>query len=177
VPSKAVRAVVELHLQWAPDGRVEWRTPEFVPAVEPSARKVRLATVHYKPKGKSPRQNCEEYAPLIAAAAQKQADLVVLGETVPTVALVKDPVLTAENIPGPTTEYFGQLAREHRLHIVLSLYERASHLVYNTAVLLGPDGALLGKYRKVSLPPGEVEKGLLPEGTIRFSIRPSAGSG
>lgn len=162
VPSKAVRAVVELHLQWAPDGRVEWRTPEFVPAVEPSARKVRLATVHYKPKGKSPRQNCEEYAPLIAAAAQKQADLVVLGETVPTVALVKDPVLTAENIPGPTTEYFGQLAREHRLHIVLSLYERASHLVYNTAVLLGPDGALLGKYRKVSLPPGEVEKGVAP---------------
>jgi len=45
---------------------------------------------------------------------------------------------------------------------VLSLYERDAHLIYNTAVLLGPDGALIGKYRKVSLPPGEAAKGIAP---------------
>jgi predicted amidohydrolase len=161
-PSKATRAVVELHLQWASNGRVEWRGAEFAPTEAPSARKVRLATVHYKPQGKSPRQNCEEFAPLIAEAAQKHADLVVLGETVPTVGPVKDPVLTAEMIPGPSTEYFGSLAKQHHLHIVLSLYEREAHLIYNTAVLLGPDGALIGKYRKVSLPPGEAAKGIAP---------------
>ena len=45
---------------------------------------------------------------------------------------------------------------------MLSLYERDGHLVYNAAVLLGPDGRLIGKYRKVCLPPGEAEKGIAP---------------
>ncbi len=45
---------------------------------------------------------------------------------------------------------------------MLSLYERDKHLVYNTAVLLGPDGRLIGKYRKMCLPHGEVEKGVAP---------------
>lgn len=161
-PSKAVRATIELHLQWAPGGRVEWRDITFASTEEPPPRKVRLAAVHYKPQGKSPRLNCEEFAPLIAEAATKHADLVVLGETIPTVAQSKNPIGSAETIPGPTTAYFGALAREHRLHIVLSLYERAGHLVYNAAVLLGPDGTLLGKYRKVSLPPSEVAAGIAP---------------
>lgn len=69
---------------------------------------------------------------------------------------------TAEPIPGPSTDYFGELAKQHGLHIVVSLYERDRHLVYNTAVLLGPDGKLIGKYRKVCLPHGEVEKGIAP---------------
>jgi predicted amidohydrolase len=164
-PSLAARAVVELHLQWAPNGRVEWRGAQLEPTTAPQPRKVRLATVHYKPQGKSPRQNCEEFAPLIAEAAQKQADLVVLGETVPTASSNVKPQKieeTAEPIPGPSTDYFGSLAKQHRLHIVLSLYERDAHLIYNTAVLLGPDGALIGKYRKVSLPPGEAAKGIAP---------------
>ncbi len=161
-PSKAAQAIVELHLQWAPGGRVEWRGTDLAETQSPAARKVRLATVHYKPQGKSPRENCEEFAPLIAEAAEKHADLVVLGETVPTVGPVKDPIATAEPIPGPSTTYFAGLAKRHHLHIALSLYERVEHLVYNTAVLLGPDGSLIGKYRKVSLPPGEAAKGIAP---------------
>ena len=161
-PSKAARAVVELHLQWAPGGRVEWRYAEFVQTKEPRARKVRLATVHYRPSGKSPRQNCEEFAPHIAEAAKQHADLVVLGETVPSANVKAKPEELAEAIPGPSTRYFADLAKQHHLHIVLSIYERDAHLIYNTAVLLGPDGALIGKYRKVSLPPGEAAKGIAP---------------
>ena len=161
-PSKAARAIVELHLQWAPGGRVEWREPVFAKTEAPLGRKVRLATVHYRPQGKSPRENCEEFAPLIAEAAKQRADLVVLGETVPSANVKAKPEQIAETIPGPATEYFGQLARQHRLHVVLSLYERAAHLIYNTAVLLGPEGKLIGKYRKVSLPPGEAAKGIAP---------------
>ena len=161
-PAKATRAVIELHLQWAPNGRVEWSAVEFAQTVPPSPRKVRLATIHFKPTGKSPRANCEEFAPLVAEAAEQKADLVVLGETVPSVSVKLKPHETAEAIPGPTTEYFGQLARKNNLHIVLSLYERDGHLVYNTAVLLGPNGKLIGKYRKVCLPHGEVEQGIAP---------------
>jgi predicted amidohydrolase len=162
VPGKATRAVVELHLQWAPGGIAEWSDIEFAPTEAPAPRKVRLATIHYRPSGKSPRENCEEYAPLVAEAARQRADLVVLGETVPYVNVKKQPHETAEPIPGPTTEYFGQLAASHNLHIVLSLYEREAHLVYNTAVMLGPEGKLIGKYRKVCLPHGEVEDGVAP---------------
>jgi len=161
-PSKATHAVVELHLQWAPGGRVEWHGPAFTRTAQPIERKVRLATIHHRPSGKSSRANCEEYAPLVADAAKQKASLVVLGETVPSANVKLKPEETAETIPGPATEYFGQLARQHQLHIVLSLYERAAHLIYNTAVLIGPDGQLIGKYRKVSLPPGEAAKGIAP---------------
>ncbi len=46
----------------------------------------------------------------------------------------------AEPIPGPSTEYFGRLAKQHDLYIVAGLLERDKHLVYNVAVLIGPDG-------------------------------------
>jgi predicted amidohydrolase len=161
-PSKAAQAIVELHLQWAPGGRVEWSDVAFAKTEPPPSRTVRLATVHYKPTGKSPRENCEEYAPLLAEAAMQKADLVVLGETVPSAGVKQKFDEIAEPVPGPTTRYFGELARSNNLHIVLSLYERDGHLIYNAAVLLGPEGRLLGKYRKVCLPPGEAEKGVAP---------------
>lgn len=161
-PLKASQAVVELHLQWAPRGRVAWSEVVFAETPPPPARKVRLAAIHHYPSGKSPRANCEEYAPLVEAAAKQKADLVVLGETVPYVRVGKKPHETAEPVPGPTTDYFGDLARKHALHLVVSLYERDDKIVYNTAVLLGPDGKLIGKYRKVCLPHSEVEAGVTP---------------
>jgi predicted amidohydrolase len=161
-PTRATQAIVELHLQWAPRGRVAWSDATFAETSPPPSRKVRLATVHYVPSGKSPRKNCEEYAPFLAEAAKQKADLVVLGETVPYVRVGKKPHEIAEAIPGPTTDYFGQLARKHHLHVVLSLYERDSNVVYNTAVLLGPDGKPVGTYRKVCLPHSEIEAGVAP---------------
>ncbi len=162
VPPKATQAIIELHLQHAPKGRVEWSDITFEKSVAPASRKVRLATVQYIPTGKSPRQNCEEYAPMIAEAAQQKADLIVLGETVPYVRTKLSPTECAEPIPGPTTEYFGGIAKLNGIHIALSLYEREGHLIFNTAVLLNSEGKLLGKYRKVCLPHGEVEKGVAP---------------
>src|SRR5262249_39737715 len=128
----------------------------------PAPRTVRLAAVHLKPSGKSPRANCEEYEPLIAEAARQKADLVVLGETITYVGVGKSYADCAEAIPGPSTAYFGELAKKHNLYIVAGLLERDRHLVYNVAVLLGPDGKLLGKYRKVCLPRGEIEGGCAP---------------
>lgn len=161
-PGKAVRAIVELHLQWAPEGKIEWSNVAFKQSSPAPKRTAVLATIHYKPSGKSARSNCEEYADLIADAAKQHADLVVLGETIPSVGVKSAPHELAESVPGPTTEYFGRIAKKNHLHIVLSLYEREAHLVYNTAVLIDPEGELIGKYRKVCLPHGEVEKGVAP---------------
>ncbi len=107
-------------------------------------------------------ENCQEYAPLIAEAAKRQANLVVLGETIPYVRVGKKPHETAESVPGPTTEYFGELAKQHQIHLVACLYEREERAVFNTAVLLGPDGKFIGKYRKVCLPHSEIEAGITP---------------
>ena len=162
-PSKAAQAVLELHLQWAPGGQVSWSKVYFAETPPLGPRKVRLATVHYRPSGgKSLLDNCRKFEPLIAEAARQKADLVVLGEVLASVGLGKSYPECAEPIPGPCSEYFGQLAAKNGLHIVAGLLERDRHLIYNVAVLLGPDGKLLGKYRKVCLPRSEVDGGIAP---------------
>lgn len=161
-PAKATRAIIELHLQWAPHGRVEWSAVSLAETVAPAGRKVRLASVHYQPKGGTPEANCRLFAPLITAAARQKADLVVLPETLTAYRVDRTYSACAEPIPGPSTEYFGALAKQHNLYIVAGLIERDRHLIYNVAVLIAPDGNVAGKYRKVSLPRGEVERGVSP---------------
>ncbi|MFN0121057.1 MAG: carbon-nitrogen hydrolase family protein [Blastocatellia bacterium] len=162
-PSKAARAVIELHLQWAPRGRVEWSNISLAETAPLTERKARLAAVHFRPQGgKTPLENCEQFAPLIAEAAKQKADLVVLPETLTFYGLGKSYVECAETIPGPSTQYFGALAKQHNLYIVAGLLERDGHLIYNVAVLLGPDGKIAGKYRKVALPRGEIAGGIAP---------------
>jgi predicted amidohydrolase len=162
-PSKAAQALIELHLQWAPGGEVRWSGVELAETTAPMPRKVRLAAVHFRPQGgKTAEENCRLYEPLIAEAARQKADLVVLGETLTYVGLGKAFPNVAEAVPGPSTAYFGQLAQRHNLYIVAGLVERAGHLIYNVAVLIGPDGRVVGKYRKVALPRSEVEAGIAP---------------
>jgi predicted amidohydrolase len=162
-PSKATRAVVELHLQWAANAKAEWSNVGLIETAAPPPRKVRLAAVHFRPKGgKSLMDNCREFAPLIEDAAKQRADLVVLPETLTYYGSHKKFAECAEPVPGPSTEYFGTLAKQHNLYIVAGLLERDGHLIYNVAALIGPDGKLAGKYRKVALPRGEIEGGVSP---------------
>ena len=59
----------------------------------------------------------------------------------------------AEEIPGPSTETLGKLARERGVVIVASLFEkRSAGLYHNTAAVIDADGAYLGKYRKMHIP-------------------------
>jgi predicted amidohydrolase len=162
-PSKATKAIVELHLRWAAGGKVEWRDVAFTETKPPEPRVVRLASVHFQPRGgKTPMDNCKMFEPHLAEAAKQKADLVVLGETITYVGLGKSFADVAEPIPGRSTDYFCALAKKHNIHIVVGLVERDGHLIYNVAVLIGPDGRIIGKYRKVCLPRSEVDGGLAP---------------
>lgn len=59
----------------------------------------------------------------------------------------------AEEIPGPTTDALGELARKHQAVIVASLFERrARGLYHNTAAIIEADGSILGLYRKMHIP-------------------------
>lgn len=58
----------------------------------------------------------------------------------------------AETIPGPSTEALGKIAREQKVTVLASLFEkRATGLYHNTLVVIGPDG-IIGKYRKMHIP-------------------------
>ncbi len=163
VPPDAKKAVVELSFRWAPGGRAEWTDLSLTKIPPPAARIVRLATVHYRPReGKTPREKCELFAPLIEDAAKQKADLVVLPECLTLYGSGLTYADCAEPIPGPSTEYFGELAKKHDLYIVPGLLERDGHVIYNTAALIGPDGKLVGKYRKMTLPRGESQGGVAP---------------
>jgi len=77
----------------------------------------------------------------------------------------------AESIPGPGTEHLGVRARQLRLVIVASLFERrAAGLYHNTAVVLDSDGSLAGRYRKMHIPddPGYHEKFYFTPGDLGF---------
>ncbi|MDZ4857481.1 MAG: carbon-nitrogen hydrolase family protein [Candidatus Hydrogenedentes bacterium] len=162
-PTRATQAVVELHLRWAQNARVEWSGFSFAECDAPAPRLARLASVHFIPGGgKTAEENCRQLAPFIEQAAQQKADLVVLPETLTCTNNGLTYAEVAELIPGPSTAYFGELAKQHDLYIVAGLVERDQHLVYNTAALIGPDGALVGKYRKVTLPRTEVDMGIVP---------------
>ena len=77
----------------------------------------------------------------------------------------------AETIPGPSTEFYGNLAKQHGVVIVTSLFERRSTgLYHNTAVVLEKDGTIAGKYRKMHIPddPGYYEKFYFTPGDLGF---------
>lgn len=162
-PAAATHATIRLHLRWEPGGQIEWGDISLVKSDPRTPRKVRLAAANYHPRGgKTARDNLIQLRPHVARAAEMGADLVVLGECITSVGNGLSAVDAAEPIPGPSTDYLGQLAKEHGLYIVTTLNEREGHLIYNTAVLLSPDATLVGKYRKVCLARGEYRAGIAP---------------
>ena len=77
----------------------------------------------------------------------------------------------AEPIPGPSTEFYGTLAKQLGVVIVTSLFERrAPGLYHNTAVVLEKDGTIAGQYRKMHIPddPGYYEKFYFTPGDLGF---------
>jgi hypothetical protein len=101
----------------------------------------------------------------VAEAAHQGAKLVLLQELHNGAYFCQhesvDEFDLAETIPGPSTERLAALARQHRVVLVSSLFEkRATGLYHNTAVVFDADGSTAGKYRKMHIPddPGFYEK-------------------
>lgn len=77
----------------------------------------------------------------------------------------------AEPIPGPSTGFYGELAKQYGVVIVTSLFEkRAPGLYHNTAVVIEKDGSIAGKYRKMHIPddPAYYEKFYFTPGDLGF---------
>lgn len=107
--------------------------------------------------------------------AMRGAELVVLQELHNSLYFCQvedvDNFDLAEPIPGPSTEFFGQVAKECGVVIVTSLFERrAPGLYHNTAVVIERDGTIAGKYRKMHIPddPAYYEKFYFTPGDLGF---------
>ena len=120
-------------------------------------------------------ENKRKLAQNIADVASQGAELVVLQELHNSLYFCQTENTAnfdlAEPIPGPGTDYYGELARRHGIVLVTSLFERRSAgLYHNTAVVFEKDGTIAGKYRKMHIPddPAYYEKFYFTPGDLGF---------
>lgn len=121
------------------------------------------------------RYNMQRLAESIKALASEGAELIILQELHNSLYFCQVENVNnfdlAEPIPGPSTEFFGSLAKELGVVIVTSLFEkRAAGLYHNTAVVIERDGTIAGKYRKMHIPddPAYYEKFYFTPGDLGF---------
>ena len=125
--------------------------------------------------GREPDANLAHALELIDDAAKSGAEIVCLPELFRSQYFCQsenhDNFSLAETIPGPSTDALTKLARAQSVIIVASLFEkRAAGVYHNTAVVLDPDGNILGKYRKMHIPddPSYYEKFYFTPGDLGF---------
>ena len=128
-------------------------------------------------------ENMQKLAQNIKNVAAQGAELVVLQELHNSLYFCQTENTElfdlAEPIPGPSTEFYGAVARECGVVLVTSLFERrAAGLYHNTAVVFEKDGTIAGKYRKMHIPddPAYYEKFYFTPGDMGFKpIQTSVG--
>ena len=89
-------------------------------------------------------------------------DIICMPEGITVVGTGKSYYEVGETLPGPTSKRLGKLAKELNSYIVAGIYESEGDVLYNTAILMGRDGTMVGKYRKTHLPREEWEAGITP---------------
>src|SRR3712207_4024595 len=119
--------------------------------------------------------NKQKLARSIEQLAAQGAQLIVLQELHNSVYFCQtedvDHFNLAEPIPGPSTDFFGNLARRNHVVIVTSLFERrTAGLYHNTAVVMESDGTIAGTFRKMHIPddPAYYEKFYFTPGDTGF---------
>jgi len=122
-----------------------------------------------------PEDNMQRLSKGIADLAKQGAQLIVLQELHNSLYFCQVEDVNnfdwAESIPGPSTQFYGQLAKQFGVVIVTSLFEkRAPGLYHNTAVVIESDGTIAGKYRKMHIPddPAYYEKFYFTPGDLGF---------
>jgi N-carbamoylputrescine amidase len=137
-------------------------------------RKYKVGLVQMR-MGPDPETNLASAIKHVREAARRGANIVCLPELFRAQYFCQREDLRlfdlAEPIPGPSTAKLGEVAREARVVIVASLFERrAPGLYHNTAVTLGPDGKIISVYRKMHIPddPLYYEKYYFTPGDLGF---------
>jgi len=138
----------------------------------PSTFSIGLVQMHCSP---DPDDNLQRARARVVEAADRGAKLICLPELFRSQYFCQAEDHAnfdfAEPIPGPSTEALAETARQKRVVIIASLFERRAAGVYhNTAVIIDADGKLLGSYRKMHIPddPLYYEKFYFTPGDLGF---------
>ncbi|MBC7779957.1 MAG: acyltransferase [Proteobacteria bacterium] len=114
---------------------------------------------------------------LVRRAAAQGAKMVCLAELFSTmyfcVETREEYFDWAEPIPGPTIDRMSAVARETGIVLIAPIFERTlDGRFFNTAAVIGPDGKVIGKYRKSSIPFMDVGRSSEPRGNEKFYFEP-----
>ncbi len=102
-------------------------------------------------------ENLSKGLEFIRIAAEKEADLLILPELfmayVPLTESTESFISVAENVEGPFVKSLASEAAKHNLHVAVGILEKSEMQgrVHNTVALVGQDGSILAKHRKVQL--------------------------
>ena len=129
-------------------------------------RNVRISAISYLGNEKDPEDSCQGALEIIDRAMREGPDLIVLPE-----ASLNRPE-TAQPLPGPIYERMAAKAAEHGIYLVLPLYQLTpSEAIYNSAILISPEGDRLGQYLKKYPNLPELNAGVTPgDDTPVFSL-------
>ncbi|MDA0711929.1 MAG: carbon-nitrogen hydrolase family protein [bacterium] len=160
-PDDAHHLTLYYVFRWTAAGSATWLMPVIVPVETPAVPSpVRVCVVTGKAEDRpdqlgSATANIQYYSDLCRKAINTcQPNLLVLPEIALQWGVKGSRLDHAISVPGPETELFGKIAREGRTHLVIGAHEKRREATYNSAILLDPDGGVVGSYRKVHLAEG-----------------------
>ena len=114
-------------------------------------KKLHVAAIQMT-SGPNKEKNLKQAERLITIAAKKKAKLIVLPEVFNFRGNLKKAANQAESIPGYSTNFISKLTKKFKVWVLIgSLMERTNNKPYNTSVLIGPNGKIIAKYRKMHL--------------------------
>ena len=157
-PEKCAFVKLELGLKYCPNAKVTWENITLKAVDKEPARNVRIATTYMIPY-MTLENNLNKMINVIDKAGKENPDVILLSELVyeSRTGLSGDEV--CQPIPGFLTDKIGEYAKKYNTYIIFTMNEKDDDIIYNTAVIIGRDGKVCGKYRKTHLPLSEAEGG------------------
>ena len=146
--------VVTLGLRWPGNGSAVFSSPELIVSEPPSERKARVVVTYF---GYKPGSITDRVTSIFGEIGTCSPDIVCLRE-----ALFSSGPPDAEPIGGPVTSLMSEMAVKYKTYVTGHFTEADNGYMFNTSALFNRSGSLVGKYRKVHLALGEVERGTSP---------------
>ncbi|MGE4563858.1 MAG: carbon-nitrogen hydrolase family protein [Victivallaceae bacterium] len=166
VPAAATTAEVRFFLRWQP-GEAVLRKLTITETAAIAPRPARIVTTKINPVEypSTVEKNLKMIESMLNRIEldQVKPDLILFTECLTDRGVPGSMTARCETVPGgPTFALLSAYARKLNSYIVISLHERDGERNFNSAIIVGREGELVGKYRKVHLAMVEMENGLIP---------------